>query len=75
MPAVSRFQAVALGSRIFIHHHRSSSSILVLDTEGQAPQLSEVPLSSEDAPSPRCVRLTGVLCWSFGDCMVMCLHT
>ena len=53
MPAVSRFQAVAVGSRIFIHTHRSTESILVLDTGKQPPELSEQRYTSRDAPSSR----------------------
>ena len=55
MPAVSRFQAAALGSRIFIHTHRSTGSLLVLETGGPAPQLRELPYSSPAAPSSRCL--------------------
>ena len=51
LPAISRFQAVALGSKIYIHTHRSLQDILVLDvSDADAPSLSLQPVTSEDDP-------------------------
>lgn len=51
LPAISRFQAVALGSKIYIHTHRSLQDILVLDvSDTAAPSLSLQPVTSEDDP-------------------------
>ena len=33
LPAISRFQMKAIGSKLWIHHHRCSEDILVLETE------------------------------------------
>ncbi|CAL8464640.1 g4175 [Coccomyxa elongata] len=51
LPAISRFQAVALGSKIYIHTHRSLQDILVLDVANpDEPVLSLLPVTSEDDP-------------------------
>jgi hypothetical protein len=36
------FQAVAVGSSIYIHHHRCEQDILVLDVGGNQPVLRKV---------------------------------
>ena len=53
MPTISRFQAAAVGSKIFIHNHRSAESIHVLDTSQEPPVLSERPYGGGEAPSSR----------------------
>lgn len=51
MPQISRFQAQAIGSRIYIHTHRSLLDILVLDvSDSDAPILSLQPVSSDPEP-------------------------
>ena len=51
MPQISRFQAQAIGSRIYIHTHRSLQDILVLDvSDSDAPILSLQPVSSDPEP-------------------------
>lgn len=53
---ISRFQATAVGSKIYIHTHRSLDDILVLDVANvDQPELNKVPVSSTtgDAPSAR----------------------
>lgn len=41
---ISRFQAVAVGPKIFIHNHRSIEDIHVLDTSTTQPTLSRLPV-------------------------------
>ena len=53
LPAISRFQAAVVGDRIFVHTHRSTSTILVLDVAQQPPLLTEVPYVSTEAPPSR----------------------
>ena len=49
---ISRFQACAVGSRIFIHTHRSLQDILVLDVaDPDAPQLATLKVSGKDSDS------------------------
>ena len=51
MPQISRFQAQAIGSRIYIHTHRSLQDILVLDvSDSNAPALSLQPVTSDPEP-------------------------
>ncbi len=51
MPKISRFQAQAIGSRIYIHTHRSLHDILVLDvSDSNAPSLSLQEVSSDPEP-------------------------
>ena len=56
MPAISRFQAAAVGSSVFIHNHRSLSDILVLDVaDPAAPTLALRPVTgAEGTPMSRC---------------------
>lgn len=63
MPAISRFQAAAVGSEIFIHNHRSTEAIHVLDTSQQPPVLSERPYAGGEAPSSRQAPLI-FMCWA-----------
>ena len=50
-PQISRFQAQAIGSRIYIHTHRSLQDILVLDVaDSDAPTLTLQPVSSDPEP-------------------------
>eukprot|EP00798_Chlamydomonas_sp_ICE-L_P021800 gene21800-28822_t len=57
MPEISRFQAVAVGSKVYIHTHRSVEEIVVLDTSNvDAPTLSIEKVQGstpavEDSPS------------------------
>ncbi len=62
LPAISRFQAVALGSKIYIHTHRSLQDILVLDVANpDEPVLSLLPVTSEDdPPMSRCASVLHV---------------
>ena len=69
MPQISRFQAQAINSRIYIHTHRSLQDVLVLDvSDSDAPTLSLQPVSSD--PEPPMSRQTPSLqppvplCWS-----------
>ena len=67
MPAISRFQAAAVGSSVFIHNHRSLSDMLVLDAaDPAAPKLALRPIAgAEGTPMSRC-GLTGssaACCW------------
>lgn len=51
MPKISRFQAQAIGSRIYIHTHRSLQDILVLDvSDSDAPGLSLQEVTSDPEP-------------------------
>ena len=51
IPQISRFQAQAIGSKIYIHTHRSLQDILVLDvSDADAPSLSLQPVSSRPEP-------------------------
>ena len=51
MPQISRFQAQAIGDRIYIHTHRSLQDILVLDvSNSDAPTLSLQPVTSDPEP-------------------------
>lgn len=62
----SRFQAVALGPRIYIHTHRCLDMILVLDTAAEPPTLSSAPVLPDPqhgAPSSRCIRGAIALCF------------
>jgi hypothetical protein len=53
LPAISRFQAVAVGSKVYIHTHRSLEDILVLDvTDADAPALSLQPVASQHGEPP-----------------------
>ena len=56
MPAISRFQAAAIGSSVFIHNHRSLSDVLVLDVaDPAAPKLALRPVTgAEGTPMSRC---------------------
>ena len=50
---ISRFQAAAVGSKIYIHTHRSLADILVLDVaNADQPQLDKVPVSSTTGITP-----------------------
>ena len=51
LPAISRFQAAAVGNKIYIHTHRSLQDILTLDvSSADSPVLSVQPVTSEDEP-------------------------
>ena len=70
LPAISRFQAVAVGSEIYIHTHRSLQDVLVLDVaDPDAPDLALQPVASEhDPPMSRFgspIRDTNISPWSF----------
>ena len=56
VPAISRFQAAAVGSSVFIHNHRSLSDMLVLDVaDPAAPKLALQPVTgAEGTPMSRC---------------------
>ena len=56
VPAISRFQAAAVGSSVFIHNHRSLSDVLVLDVaDPAAPKLALRPVTgAEGTPVSRC---------------------
>jgi len=46
MPAVSRFQAAAVGDAVYIHTHRSLEDVLVLDvSDPGAPKLASRPVT------------------------------
>ena len=50
---ISRFQAAAVGQKIYIHTHRSINDILVLDvTNPDKPQLQQVAVSGADGATP-----------------------
>ena len=50
---ISRFQATAVGSKIYIHTHRSLDDILVLDVANtDQPKLEKVPVSSTTGATP-----------------------
>jgi len=44
--ATSRHQAAAVGGIIYIHNHRTTSSILALDTQASPPKLTRIPIST-----------------------------
>lgn len=51
MPQISRFQAQAVGSRVYIHNHRSLQDILMLDvSDSNAPVLSLQPVTADPEP-------------------------
>eukprot|EP00898_Chlorokybus_atmophyticus_P001356 jgi/Chlat1/2220/Chrsp17S02544 len=50
MPRISRFQAVAVGDKIYIHNHRSLESVCILDTSKETLQKSRV---AGNVPSSR----------------------
>ncbi|KAK9868773.1 hypothetical protein WJX84_000947 [Apatococcus fuscideae] len=55
LPAISRFACARIGTRVFLHTHRSTDSILVLDVaDPKSPVLSTVPVqaSSQDGVPP-----------------------
>jgi hypothetical protein len=52
LQGISRFQAVADGTRIWIHTHRCDDHILVLHTDSSPPKLEKVPVKGP-APSSR----------------------
>ena len=56
VPAISRFQAAAVGGSVFIHNHRSLSDVLVLDAaDPAAPKLALQPVTgAEGTPMSRC---------------------
>ena len=56
LPAISRFQAAAVGDAIYIHTHRSIDDIFCLEcTDLAAPRLSKISVSgSEGTPMSRC---------------------
>ena len=52
----SRHQAAAVGSTIYIHNHRTTSSILALDTQASPPKLISIPVSTTDGyPASRSI--------------------
>jgi len=51
LPRISRFQAAAVGSTVYVHHHRCSDHILAMDVSGAAPVLRRVPVSGDVPPS------------------------
>ncbi|KAK9794608.1 hypothetical protein WJX73_007394 [Symbiochloris irregularis] len=53
LEAISRFQAVAVGQKIFIHTHRSLQDILILDTATSPPTLTKQPVTGSNTPSSR----------------------
>ena len=42
----SRHQAAAVGSTVYIHNHRSTSTIMALDTLASPPKLTSIPVST-----------------------------
>ncbi len=56
MPPTSRFQACALGNRIFIHTGSSLEDILVLDTAAQPPILAKLPVLPDPRHGAPCCR-------------------
>lgn len=52
LQGISRFQAVADGTRILIHTHRCDDHILALHTDSSPPRLEKVPVKGP-APSSR----------------------
>lgn len=56
LQSTSRHQAVAVGSRIYIHTHRSIDDILVLDTQASPPTLALQRTHGSHKPSSRWAR-------------------
>eukprot|EP00878_Enallax_costatus_P003843 GHUV01004059.1.p1 GENE.GHUV01004059.1~~GHUV01004059.1.p1 ORF type:complete len:362 (+),score=97.55 GHUV01004059.1:149-1234(+) len=52
LQGISRFQAVAVGEKIYVHTHRTEDHILVIDTAANSPTLNKVPVKGP-APSSR----------------------
>lgn len=52
LQGISRFQAVAVGTHIYIHTHRTEDHILRLDTSSSPPLLERLPVQGP-APSSR----------------------
>eukprot|EP00879_Flechtneria_rotunda_P009431 GHRR01009873.1.p1 GENE.GHRR01009873.1~~GHRR01009873.1.p1 ORF type:complete len:380 (+),score=81.08 GHRR01009873.1:187-1326(+) len=52
LQGISRFQAVAVGPKIYVHTHRTDDHILVINTETSQPELQRVPVKGP-APSSR----------------------
>ncbi len=72
MPAVSRFQAAAVGSAVYIHTHRSLDDVLVLDaSDPGAPKLASrpvtgaqgTPMSRRGPCAERRLCTSARLCW------------